>query len=74
MKSKQTATLLAFFLGGLGAHKFYLGQTGMGILYLLTAGLLGIGAFVNFIQLIAMNEEKFNRNYNYAYVNKQVAA
>jgi TM2 domain-containing membrane protein YozV len=34
MKSKTTAGLLAIFLGGLGFHKFYLGQTGRGILYL----------------------------------------
>jgi TM2 domain-containing membrane protein YozV len=34
-KSRMVAALLAFFLGGLGAHKFYLGQTGWGILYLL---------------------------------------
>ncbi|MBQ3775068.1 MAG: TM2 domain-containing protein [Ruminobacter sp.] len=26
--------LLAFFLGALGVHKFYAGQTGMGIIYL----------------------------------------
>ena len=35
MKSKTTAGLLAIFLGGLGFHKFYLGQTGWGILYIL---------------------------------------
>lgn len=34
-KSRAVAALLAFFLGGLGVHKFYLGQTGWGILYLL---------------------------------------
>ncbi len=34
-KSPSTAVLLALFLGGLGAHKFYLGQTGLGIFYLL---------------------------------------
>jgi TM2 domain-containing membrane protein YozV len=34
-KSATTAVVLALFLGGLGVHKFYLGQTGMGILYLL---------------------------------------
>lgn len=34
MKSKTTAGLLAIFLGGLGFHKFYLGQTGWGVLYL----------------------------------------
>jgi len=33
-KSPTTAVLLALFLGGLGAHKFYLGQTGLGVLYL----------------------------------------
>lgn len=64
MKKKSTAVLLCFFLGGLGAHKFYLGQTGMGILYLLTAGLLGIGTLINFIQLLCMDEATFNQKYN----------
>lgn len=34
-KNPTTAVLLALFLGGVGAHKFYLGQTGLGIVYLL---------------------------------------
>lgn len=34
-KSRIVAALLAFFLGTFGIHKFYLGQTGWGILYLL---------------------------------------
>jgi TM2 domain-containing membrane protein YozV len=34
-KSKITATLLAIFLGGIGIHKFYLGQVGWGILYMI---------------------------------------
>ncbi len=34
-KSPTTAVLLALFLGGIGAHKFYLGKTVAGILYLL---------------------------------------
>lgn len=64
MKSKTTAILLCFFLGGLGAHKFYLGQTGQGVLFLLTAGLLGIGSLVNFIQLLVKSDEEFNARYN----------
>lgn len=34
-KSKVTAGLLALLLGGLGAHKFYLGKIGAGVAYLL---------------------------------------
>ena len=33
-KDTKIAILLALFLGGLGAHRFYMGQTGLGILYL----------------------------------------
>ena len=36
-KNPTTAVLLALFLGGLGAHKFYLGQTVAGILFILFA-------------------------------------
>ena len=43
MKNKWVAFLLCFFIGYLGAHKFYEGKAGMGILYLFTAGLFGIG-------------------------------
>jgi TM2 domain-containing membrane protein YozV len=34
-KDKTTALLLCIFLGGVGAHRFYLGDSGKGILYLL---------------------------------------
>lgn len=52
MKNKWTAVLLCFFLGGLGAHKFYEGKVGMGILYILTAGLFGIGWVIDFFVLL----------------------
>lgn len=34
-KSTSTGILLALFLGGIGAHWFYLGRTGRGVVYLL---------------------------------------
>lgn len=34
-KNPTTAVVLALFLGGIGAHRFYLGETGAGIIYLL---------------------------------------
>ncbi|MEH6763364.1 NINE protein [Aequorivita antarctica] len=30
MKNKTTATLIAFFIGGLGIHRFYLNQIAQG--------------------------------------------
>lgn len=44
---------LCLFLGWAGAHKFYTKQTGMGVLYLLTFGLFGIGWVVDAVKCIA---------------------
>lgn len=43
---------LCLLLGWLGAHKFYAGKMGMGILYLFTFGLCGIGWIVDTIKCI----------------------
>ncbi len=51
-RSKWVALALCVFLGFLGAHKFYEGKTGMGILYIFTAGLFGIGVLVDFISIL----------------------
>ncbi len=51
-KNKWTAFLLCLFLGYFGAHKFYEGKIGMGILYLFTAGLCGIGWFIDLVALL----------------------
>ncbi|MCR5508024.1 MAG: TM2 domain-containing protein [Lachnospiraceae bacterium] len=49
IKSKVAAGLLGIFLGGIGVHKFYLGQIGMGILYVCFCW-TGIPALVGFIE------------------------
>lgn len=65
-KSKTTALLLTFFLGGLGIEWFYLGKTGTGIVALLTCwtGIPAIIAIVHFIVLLCTSEQEFNRQYN----------
>lgn len=65
-KSKTTAAVLALFLGGLGVHKFYLGQTLAGFMYLLFCWTFipALIAFIEFIMLITMSEDKFNNKYS----------
>ena len=58
-RDQGTAFLLSAFLGTLGADRFYLGQTGLGIAKLLTCGGLGIWAVIDFV-LIGMGKMKDN--------------
>ncbi len=51
-KNKWVALLLCIFLGYLGVHKFYEGRVGMGLLYLFTFGLGGIGWIIDCIILL----------------------
>ena len=51
-KNKWVALLLCFFLGFLGAHKFYEGKVGMGILYIFTFGLCLVGVLIDFITIL----------------------
>ena len=66
MKRKTIAALLAFFLGGLGAHKFYLGKIFQGIFYLLFCWtcIPSIIALIESILFLTMSESEFNRKYN----------
>ena len=51
--NKWVAFWLCLLLGYIGAHKFYEGKIGMGILYLCTLGLFGIGWIVDIITILA---------------------
>jgi TM2 domain-containing membrane protein YozV len=66
MKNKTTSGLLALFLGWAGVHRFYLGQTGLGILYffLMFFGVSFILGLIDAIVFFAMNDEEFDRKYN----------
>lgn len=47
------AAILCFFFGCLGAHRFYVGKTGTGIVQLITVGGMGIWALIDFIMIVA---------------------
>jgi TM2 domain-containing membrane protein YozV len=64
-KSRVTAALLAFFLGGFGVHKFYLGRIVWGFVYLVFfwTFIPAIVAFVEFIIYLSMSDEAFSAKY-----------
>lgn len=77
-KSKVAAGLLAIFLGGLGIHKFYLGFTGQGLVFLLVNTIgwlvtwillfipniaLGVIALVEGIIYLTKSDEDFEQTY-----------
>ncbi len=67
-KSRIAAALLAIFLGGFGAHKFYLSQIGLGIVYLLFCWTFipSIVSLIEFILFLTMSDESFNQKFGTA--------
>jgi TM2 domain-containing membrane protein YozV len=64
-KSKTTAGLLALFFGGIGVHKFYLGQGGAGVVYLIFCWTLipALVAFIEALVLFGMSDTAFATKY-----------
>jgi TM2 domain-containing membrane protein YozV len=73
-KNKIAAALFAFFLGGLGIHKFYLGCTTAGVITLVIFFLgiillfipniiMGIIALIEFVLYLTKSDEEFHRVY-----------
>lgn len=60
-KNPTTAVVLALLLGAFGAHKFYLGQTGMGILYLVFFWTY-IPGIVGFIEAFTISRTVIRQN------------
>lgn len=51
-RSRLVALVLCIILGVFGAHRFYVGKIGTGLLYLFTWGLFGIGWLADVIILL----------------------
>lgn len=68
-RNKIVAAVLAFFLGTLGIHRFYLGRTGSGIVMLvMTITVVGMlvtapWAFIDMIRYLVMPEREFAARY-----------
>jgi TM2 domain-containing membrane protein YozV len=64
-KDSVIALLLCLFLGGFGAHRFYLKQSGLGILYVLSVWTL-IPVIISLLELFVMSDRTRAYNLNIA--------
>ncbi len=74
MKDKSTAAVLAFFFGGIGVHRFYVGHIGLGIFYLIFCWTF-IPIFISIIDCIVWictSDDDFNKQYNKAAIQQQI--
>lgn len=67
MKDKNVAGILALFLGSFGVHRFYLGQIGLGILYIILNVFFMFSFFLGLIDAIvffSQDKDAFDLKYN----------
>ncbi len=66
MRDPVTAGILALFLGVVGAHRFYLGQAGIGVVSLVFAptGLPALLGLFDGVRILSMSQEAFDALYN----------
>ncbi|HKR24660.1 MAG TPA: TM2 domain-containing protein [Allosphingosinicella sp.] len=68
-RNKYIAAIIAFLVGPLGIHRFYLGRTGSGIaMLLLSFTLIGLiltvpWAFIDMIRYLVMSDREFDARY-----------
>lgn len=60
--NKKTALLLCILFGYFGAHKFYEGRTKVGLVYLCTLGLFGIGWIADMIVIAGKTDPYYVYN------------
>ncbi|NIJ18510.1 TM2 domain-containing membrane protein YozV [Sphingomonas naasensis] len=68
-RNKYVAAILAFFLGTLGIHRFYLGRNGSGVLMIVISatvvGLIvtGLWSFIDAVRYLIMSDAEFDHRY-----------
>lgn len=66
LRNRNAAGILALILGWAGIHRFYLGQTGLGILYfmLMFVGVSFVLGIIDAVIFFGMSDEDFDAKYN----------
>jgi len=72
IKNKNNYALLALFLGSFGAHKFYVGQIGKGILYILFAPITFFIGILSGVKWFLSSEESFDNKYNKQRIQREI--
>ncbi|MBD3238409.1 MAG: NINE protein [Candidatus Moranbacteria bacterium] len=64
-KDRITAGVFAILLGGLGVHKFYMGEIGLGVLYLcfFWTGIPALVGLIEGIIYLTYSDEEFQKKY-----------